>query len=211
MVPDENEDLPTKLEEQGLQKLSERSWFRSPKSEPSEQLLSRFQRHLAEQPLAGTVNDLEILDPEQPVEFYRGRWTGCDGKNGTYVGRRPQEYGAPIWCLVGLEAGNVVRFLDLPGHKSRWRGCDEAWHFQMAIDARRNQPQRYRARSCGDEYRFDFFSPLPAWSERRLMTFGRAVPREKCLMSYVLPSGAAENEERFLREHLWLSRTEDSG
>lgn len=210
IAPEVNEDLPTKLDEQGLQSLSEKSWLRSPKAEPSEQLLSRFQRRLVEQPPSGTVKDIEILDPERPVAFYRSRWTGCDGKTGTFVGRRPQEYGAPIWCLVDLEAGNVVRFLDLPTRMSRWRGCDEAWHLQMAIDARRGQPQQYRVRPRDGECRFDFFSPLPTWSERRLITFGRSVPREKCLMSYVLPVGAAAIEEKFLQRCLWFSRTEDS-
>ena len=210
ILSEANEDLPTKLDEQGLQGLSEKTWLRSPNAEPFGELLARIERRLAERPPAGTVNEMEILDGEQPVTFYRGRWSGCTGKTGIFVGRRPQEFGAPIWCLVELTAGNVSRFLDLPASKSRWRGCDEAWHMQMAIDARRGQPQRYRVQLSGNEWRFDFFSPLPAWSERRFIAFGRAVPREKCLMSYMLPSSAAEIEERFLRECLWLSRTEKS-
>ncbi len=210
IVQDMGEDLCTKLDEQGLQRLSEQSWLRSPKTEPFGQFLSRFERRLTERPPAGTVNEMEILDGERPVTFYRGRWTDCARKSGVFVGRRPQEFGAAIWCVVELEGGNVSRFLDLPANESRWRGCDEAWHLQMAIDARRGQSQQYRVQSSGDEYRFDFFSPLPAWSERRLITFGWAVPREKCLMSYVLTTGPAEIEERFLQECLWLSRTVDS-
>ena len=210
IVPETGEDLSTKLDEQGLQRLSEQSWLRSPRAEPFSQFIGRFERRLTERPAAGTVNEMEILDGERPVTFYRGRWTDCARKTGVFVGRRPQEFGAAIWCLVELEGGNVSRFLDLPAKESRWRGCDEAWHLQMAIDARRGQSQQYRVQSSGDEYRIDFFSPLPAWSERRLITFGWAVPREKCLMSYVLPTGAAEIEERFLQECLWLSRTVDS-
>ena len=210
ILPEVNEDMAKKLDEQGLQRLSEKAWLRSPNAEPFREPLARIERRLAERPPAGTVNEMEILDGEQSVTFYRGRWSGCTGKTGIFVGRRPQEFGAPIWCLVELAAGNVSRFLDLPASKSCWRGCDEAWHMQMAIDARRGQPQRYRVQLSGGEWRFDFFSPLPAWSERRFIAFGRAVPREKCLMSYVLPAGAAKIEERFLRECLWLSRTEES-
>ena len=210
ILPEVNEDLAMRLDDQGLQRLSEKTWLRSPNAEPFDQLLARYERRLAERPPAGTVNEMEILDREKPVTFYRGRWSNCTGKSGIFVGRRPQEFGAPIWCLVELAAGNVIKFLDLPATKSRWRGCDEAWHLQMAIDVRRGQPQRYGVQRRGGEYRFDFFSPLPAWSERRLIAFGRNVPRERCLMSYVLPSGAAEIEEGFLRESLWLSRTEDS-
>lgn len=209
--PEANEDLVVKLDDQGLQRLSEKTWFRSPKVEPFDRLLNRYKRRLAERLPAGTVTEMEILNGEQPVTYYRGRWSACAGMTGIFVGRRPQEFGAPIWCLVELAAGNVNRFLDLPASKSRWRGCDEAWHLQMAIDARRGQPQRYRIQLCGDEWRFDFFSPLPTWSERRFIMFGRTVPREKCLMSYVLPDGAAGIEEKFLRECLWLSRIEESG
>ena len=209
ILPEANEDLATKLDDQGLQRLSEKTWLRSPNAEPFGELLVRIERLLAKRPPAGTVNEMEILDGEQPVTFYRGRWSDCTGKTGIFVGRRPQEFGAPIWCLVELAAGNVSRFLDLPASKSRWRGCDEAWHVQMAIDARRGQPQRYRVQLQSDEWRFDFFSPLPAWSERRFIIYGRAVPREKCLMSYMLPSSAAKIDEGFLREFLWLSRTEE--
>ena len=210
LLPEVNEDLAMKLEDQGLQRLSEKTWLWSPNAEPFDQLLARYERGLAERPPAGTVNEMEILDGEQSVTFYRGRWSNCTKKSGIFVGRRPQEFGEPIWCLVELAAGNVIRFLDLPANKSRWRGCDEAWHLQMAIDARRGQPQRYRIQPSGGEWRFDFFSPLPAWSERRFITFGRSVPREKCLMSYVLPAGATEIEEGFLRECLWLSRFDES-
>ncbi len=209
--PEANEDLAMKLENQGLQRLSEKTWLRSPNAEPFDQLLARYECRLAERPLAGTVNEMEILDGEKSVTFYRGRWSSCIGKSGIFVSRRPQEFGAPIWCLAELVAGNVIRFLDFPASVSRWRGCDEAWHLQMAIDARRGQPQRYRIQLCGDEWRFDFFSPLPTWSERRFIMFGRTVPREKCLMSYVLPAGAAEIEEKFLRECLWLFRIKESG
>ncbi len=208
--PEANEDLAKRLEDQGLHRLSERSWLRSPSSEPFERLLARYERRLAESPPAGTVAEMEILDGGRPVTFYRGRWSALTGMTGIFVGRRPQEFGAPIWCLVDLAGGNVSKFLDLPASKSRWRGCDEAWHLQMAIDARSGQPQRYRVQRSDGECRFDFFSPLPAWSERRFIAFGRAVPREKCLMSYVLPSGAVEIEEGFLRECLWLSRIEGS-
>ena len=210
ILPETNEDLAMKLDVQGLQRLSEKSWLRSPNAEPFDQLLARYERRLAERPPAGTLNEMEILDGGQPVTFYRGRWSACTGMTGIFVGRRPQEFGVPIWCLVELVAGSVSRFLDLPASKSRWRGCDEAWHLQMAIDARSGQPQRYRVQRSDGEWRFDFFSPLPAWSERRFIAFGRTVPREKCLMSYVLPFGATEIEEGFLRECLWLSRTEES-
>ena len=211
IVPGPGEDLPAELDEQGLQRLSEDAWLKSPRKEQPENLLGRFNRQLTEQPPSGAVNDLTIVDSERPVTYYRGRWVNPGDRTGIFVGRRPQDYGAPIWCLVELGVGAVVRLLDLPPTKSRWRGCDEAWHLQMAIDHCRRNPQIYRRWHEGDGVRFDFLSPLPEWSQRRFMIFGRPVPSERSLLSYRLSAEAAEIEERFLRERLWLSRMDDAG
>src|SRR5262249_33559274 len=130
--------------------------------------------------------------------------------NGTFVARRPQEFGAPIWCFAALESGAPVRVLDLPSEKTRWRACDVAWHLQMAIDYHRGAPQRYRRRRTSEGICLDFFSPLPEGLERRLMIFGRPVARENSLMSYRLSAAEVETEERFLQKRLWLLRSEDS-
>lgn len=209
--PEENEDLPGRLDDLGLQKLSEKTWLRSPKVEQPSSMLTRYRRNLTSQPPAGTVRDLEVLDAERAVTYYRGRWGSAIGKTGIFVGRRPQEYGSAIWCCLELDAGRVDRFMDFPAKLSRWRGCDEAWHLQMALDHCRNQPQQYRVRRLDDGNRFDFFSPLPLWSERRLIMFGHRIPRDKCLMSYALSDSAAVIEEEFLQKHLWLTRLEESG
>lgn len=210
IAPQSDEDLAAEFREQGLQQLSESAWLKSPKAEPAADVLHRFERRLAVQPAAGTVSDLEILDPARPVTYYRGRWTVPKKQSGTFVARRPQEFGAPIWCFAALEDGVPVRLLDLPPERTRWRGCDTAWHLQMAIDYCLHNPQRYRRWVENEGISFDFFSPLPQWSQRRLMIFGRAVPRENSLLSYCLPPTEAQTEERFLQEQLWLLRTEDS-
>ena len=210
ITPESGEDLPARMEEQGLQLLSERSWLRSPKAEEAGRVLEQYRRRLDEMPAAGEVEGLEVLVAERPVTYYRGRWNSCEGKTGTFVGRRPQEYGAPIWCFVQLVDGVSRRLVDMPRKRSHWRSCDEAWHLQMAIDADRGEPQRYRVLSGDAEWRFEFFSPLPAWAERRFITFGRAAEAGSCLMAYALPQAAAEAEEQFLQKTLWLSRTEDS-
>ena len=109
-----------------------------------------------------------------------------------------------------MQEGNPVRLLDLPLARTRWRGCDSAWHIQMAIDHLRGTPQRYRRRVDGNAVRLDFFSPLPQWSQRRLMILGRSVPRHKCLLSYILPANEAETEEALLQQTLWLSPSDHS-
>lgn len=205
-----DEELVTELLEQGLQQLSENSWLKSPKAERPEDMLKRFKDQLSAQPPSGAVDDLQILDPTQPVNFYRGRWTTPQNRTGTFVARRPQEFGVPMWCFATLEEGTVIRLLDLPPKRTRWRGCDVAWHLQMAIDYCSHSPQLYRRRQDRAGVRLDFFSPLPQWSERRFMTLGHPLPRERSLMSYWLPAAETETEERFLQERLWLSCSEDS-
>ena len=205
-----DEDLAADLREHGMQELSESTWLKCPTAEGPEAMLNRYERQLGLQPLSGSVEDLRILDPTKSVTYYRGRWTAPQSQTGTFIARRPQEFGAPLWCFAELEAGTLVRILDLPLRKTRWRGCDVTWHLQMAIDYCGQTPQRYRRQDVGNEVRLDFFSPLPQWAQRRLMILGRPSRPEKSLMSYWLPPAEAESEERFLRERLWLSRTNDS-
>ena len=208
--PMPSEDLPGELSEQGMQQLSQDTWLKSPRAERPEDLLKRFKRQLAEQPPSGVVNDLQIMDQSQSITYYRGRWTSPGEQTGTFVAKRPQEFGNAIWCFAELKAGAVVRLLDLPLKKSRWRGCDVAWYLQMAIDHCNQTPQLYRCRHEDHGVRLDFFSPLPQWSHRRLMILGRTVQRKNSLMSYQLPSTEAATEEAFLQNRLWLSRLQNT-
>ena len=203
-----DEDLATDLREHGMQELPENVWLKCPAAERPEAMLNRYERQLGLQPLSGAVDDLRILDPTKSVTYYRGRWTAPQkSQTGTFIARRPQEFSAPLWCFAELEAGSVVRILDFPLRKTRWRGCDIAWHLQMAIDSYRQTPQRYRRQDVGNEVRLDFFSPLPQWAQRRLMILGRPSNPEQSLMSYWIPASETESEEYFLQERLWLSPT----
>ena len=210
LEPRPDEDLAHDLEELGLQQLSDRAWLRSPSTEEPAAIINRYERLLVDQPPVREIGNLQILDSSRPVIYYRGRWVDPTEHDGSFVARRPQEFGAPLWCLVELRNGDPIRLLDLPPARTRWRGCDLAWHFQMAIDHDRGAPQIYRRRVDGDGVRFDFFSPLPQWSQRRLMILGRPVPRERCLFSYLLPTDEADAEESFLQKSLWLSRSEQA-
>ena len=210
LEPQPGEDLPRELRELGLQQLSNRAWLRSPRKEDPSELIGRHRRHLVVQPSVTGIPDLQVLDWARPTTYYRGRWTDPTDQNGTFVARRPQEFGAPIWCLVELRSGEPVRFLDLPLARTRWRGCDSAWHLQTAIDQFRGAPQRYRRRLDGDGVRLDFFSPLPQWAQRRLLILGSPAPRDACLFSYLVPAEEADTEEVFLQQNLWLSHEDSS-
>ena len=205
-----NENLPDELRELGLQQLSDRAWLKAPQIEDPFEMLSRHQRLLDDQNPITNIPDLQIIDSTRRVTYYRGRWVEPTDQNGMFVARRPQEFGSPIWCLVELKNGKPTRLLDLPPPKTRWRGCDAAWHIQAAIDHSRSAPQRYRRRVEDEGIRFDFFSPLPLWSERRLMILGRRVAPDTCLLSYIIPRNEADNEQTYLRQSLWLSRDDGS-
>ena len=208
--PEEDENLAEKLQEQGLQRISESMWFKPPRAEQPKDFLSRVDKSLVARPPTATIDNLKILDSARPVTYYPDRWVVPTKQTGMFVARRPQEFGAAMWCIIQLEDGTPDRLLDLPFEKTRWRACDIAWHIQMAIDHCHCRPQQYRLYSGPSSVRFDFFSPLPQWAQRRLMVVGKSVPRERCLLSYLVPSKEAEAEEEFLRNRLWLSRTDES-
>lgn len=210
ITPLPGEQLAQELHQHGLQELSERAWLRQPRPQPAPAMAARFQRHLAAQPRSTDVVGLEILDVHRSVTYYPGRWTPPTNQTGYFVGRRPQEFGFPIWCFVEILDGNVVRLLDLPLKATRWRDCDIAWHLQMALDRCEGHPQLYRRRLDDGQVRFDFFSPLPLWSQRRLAIFGSPVAPDRSLLAFRLPTNEATTEEQVLQDELWLSPTEDS-
>ena len=146
LSPQPPEDLRSVLSELGLRELSTSAWLKAPKPESATELQGNMLRRLAEQPPSGAVADISILDPVRSVGYYSGRWVIPTHESGNYVARRPQAYGAPLWGFASLVDGNVTRFLDFPMKGARWRGCDAAWHLQMAIDRCRETPQLYRRR-----------------------------------------------------------------
>lgn len=210
LAPEIGEDLPELLRENGLVQLSEQSWLKLPRSEAASSLRDRMERQLQEQSASGEVADLLILDSSRDPLYYRGRWTAPKKQSGLFVARRPQAFGANIWGFALLETGALARFLDFPLRNSKWRGCDSAWHLQMAVDRCRGTPQQYRRRPVGDGIVFDFFSPLPLWAERRLRIIGHRVDAHQCLFSYMVPDGEVDTEDEFLRDRLWLARQDDS-
>jgi hypothetical protein len=206
LIPHPGENLPPVLRELGLLELSESVWIKIPKQEKAIDCRDGIFRRLTAQPPSGAIDDISILDPARKVDYYPGRWTNPTKESGNYVARRPQAYGAPLWGVANLVDGVVTKFLDFPLKGGRWRGCDIAWHLEMAIDQCRGTPQLYRRVAISDAVRLDFFSPLPLWAQRRLAVLGRPMPPEKCLISYTIPEREVAAEEAFLQERLWLAR-----
>jgi hypothetical protein len=205
MYPQPSEDLPAVLHGLGLLRLSQSSWLKTPKAEPPAEFRQNMLKRLASQLPSGSIADLSILDPELPATYYTGRWTTPKHRTGEFVARRPQAYGAPLWGFASLSDGEVTRFLDFPLKNVPWRGCDTAWHLQMAIDHCRGAAQRFRLRNTADGTSLDFFSPLPIWAQRRLTVMGRRIAPEKCLLSFLIANADLSKEIAFLKDYLWLA------
>ena len=199
------EDLPADLTQIGLRKISYEHWLRAPQAETPGHHLSRIDHLLDTVQPSRDVPGLTLLDPERPVRYYRGRWTNARAQSGRFVARRSQAYGADLWCYVQLRDGNPERLIDLPLAGGRWRGCDEAWHLQMAIDALRGNPQRFRITPGPADTRVvQFFSPVPMWARRRWAAVGEPVSGTGCLFAYRLAETELAEELDFARKELWL-------
>jgi len=205
LVPAQREDLPSTLRELGLREIQAVAWLKAPKAESAAQLRQNMITRLSEQSPSGAITELSILLPDRPVDYYPRRWAVPANHTGEFLARRPQAYGGALWGFAYLENGNVMRFLDFPLKGTQWRGCDVAWHLQMAIDQSRGTPQKYRKRPDAGGAYLDFFSPIPLWAQRRLRVLGRSAAPEHCLLSYWVPEREIAAEEDYLQKHLWLA------
>ena len=208
--PEPGEDIAAELRNFGFLELSEAQWIQYPPQETSERHGGHLDNLLNTAGPSGDVPELWILDSEQSVGYYRGRWAAPDRRSGRFVARRSQAYGADLWCYMELSDGQPKRLIDLPIAGSIWRGCDEAWHLQMAIDANRGQPQQFKVRRGFHAGTRDvqFFSPVPMWAQRRWDAVGEPVSSDRCLFAYKFSEQQLEDELRFAKENLWLEESQ---
>lgn len=206
-------DGPAQLLERGLHALKKDRWVASPASDSPRRLVDRYGLHLDAASQAGEIEGLVILDPSTRVDYYRGRWRSpIPTDTGDFVVRRPQEYGADLWCLARLSCGVPQRLLELPLDPAVVPGRDEAWRYQAAIDSLRGTPQRFRVRhgaTPADDVTLDFFSPLPGFAERYVQFTGLALGKSPgALFSFRLSRQAAEDVSTFLADKLWMTQEE---
>jgi len=197
----------------GLIEISGDDWLRAPTLRCAEDHLRSYASALSEGDRPGSVDELTILDPDTPVRFYRGRWVQPRNHTGSFIARRPQLYGAPLWSYVELVNGELMRLLDLPTHENKWRACDEAWHLQQAIDATRGHPQLYRLRKSArpTDCVLDLFSPIPSWAQRRWDYVGERVASTGSLFAYRFDRRALDAELEFARARMWLGEFQEEG
>jgi hypothetical protein len=200
------DEIAEELEACGYFEMKVQQWLRSPKVESAAAWKRRYDALLASAPACGDLAGLQILDPEGDRRYYPGRWVEPGRRSGRFVGRRPQRWGADLWVYVDLAGGVPTRFVDLPVLSNQWRGCDEAWHLQAALDCEHGRPQTMgMERIAGrTDVRLRFYSPVPQWAQRRLDCFGQREPVKGCLFAYRLPDTDANQEAAFLTQAMWL-------
>src|SRR5260370_19191236 len=125
-------------------------WLKAPSSMAPEAYIRGFEEALNAATSSGAVSDIRILDPSKPVRYYLGRWIEPRSHTGRFVGRRPQLYGADLWCYFEIEKGEARKLVDLPRLELRWRASDEARRLHAALDAQRSNRQPYRIRPGSD-------------------------------------------------------------
>lgn len=205
-----NENLRDDLLQIGLIEIPYERWTKAPPDRSADHHIAQCDHLLTAKPSSGDIPGLMILDPTAPVRFYRGRWIEPRGQTGRFVTRRLQAYGAPLWCYVQLENGQAQYLLDFPATNSHWRGCDEAWHLQMAIDARRGAPQVFSVRSEQSGSRdLLIYSPIPMWAQRRWDAIGERVEAKGSLLAFRFPENEIDEECRIAISSLWLAPAQD--
>lgn len=200
----------TRLRATGLHKITTAQWIGRPTVTTAAEYVGQIRQRLSVARAAGFVDGLTIIDPATRPTYYRGRWrTPAPGDTGDFVGRRPQAYGADLWCVVRLVDGLPDRLLDLPLDSFVAPARDDAWRLQTAIDAVNKVPLVYRTRKFPNtepaEHIVDFFSPLPTWAERYLEFVGMSLDKSQgALFSYRVPASALAGITSLLTETLWM-------
>lgn len=206
---------PTRLHAAGLQGISTHDWLRRPSVGSATAIVGMHQR-LDGATQSGPVSDLTLLDPESSILHYRSRWRlPSDSDCGDYIARRPQAYGAHLWCCVRLESGVPWSLIDLPTDDPAASACDEAWRLQAAIDAARGRPQLVRIRSAGgttESRTLDLFGPVPGWAQRYLELVGVPAPRARdALITYRMPLWTIGELTKFFTDMLWMHVNDEGG
>jgi len=191
----------------GLVELPEATWLRAPATTAAQTFADATRNQLlATDVSTAPLDGLAILDPSRPVDFYSGRWRPPDKRDaGIFVARRQQAFSQRPWCLVELAGGAPRRMQDLIASDDRQRPCDLAWRIQTAFDAAAGAPQRLRTVAAGASVDLEFFSPIPAFAERRLAVKGDKAVRPRCLFAYTLPAPQVALELAELADKLWLA------
>lgn len=210
------ESAPARLQAAHLHEIPRDHWLKRPGVEHAAAVVAMMRQRLDGAGESGQVDGLKIIDPQASVLYYRGRWRSIiSGDSGDFVARRPQAYGADLWCFVRVEHGVPRALVDLPIDDLTAVGWDEAWRTQAAIDALRGTPQAMHVQLAPgrtSDLRLDLFSPVPGWAQRYLELVGTLVSRARgALVSYRIPMSAIGELSVFFADMLWMHVNDEGG
>lgn len=202
------------LLEYGLRELPESIWVSAPEVQSPDQMRRQYDTLLAKAGPSGAIEGITVLDSDMPTRYYKGRWRAPTSKDsGNFIARRPQAYGAHLWCYALISSGVVTKAIDLPSDTgSLVRGCDAAWHLQAALDAVAGHPQVLRLRPSPAHGRtlFELFSPPPSWLQRRWDVLGTPVLSRGALTAYLIDDGESAQEADYAARTLWVDVVRES-
>jgi hypothetical protein len=210
--PTNAEQCRSALLDLGLTELSERVWLHAPATASAAEHAAQCKARLPAELRPEKIENFEVLDGALPTSFYKRRWSLLHTRHtGMFVARRPQRYGAKLWCLADVKDGVVQRFVDIHAVDSRARDCDEAWRLQAAMDAEAGTPQQVEIAVSGTNATLSFSAPLPTWAARRLHFIGEQVSAPRALIAFEMPAASVDHEANWLKEKLWLARKDEGG
>ncbi len=194
------------IKESGLQEFPCTYWLKSPQKEHPKDFLKKIDREIEKMPKDPITEDVEIIDIESKVDFYKSRWKKLKPSiSGKFIARRKRKYGNFIWSYIKVKDGGMKR-KDLPFSFQYQRGCDEAWRIQMALDYLNEHPQVFSIENISqDKIIIDFFSPIPRWASRKWDVLGNPVPGRKALFSYCFAGNNAIQEVEYCKKMLWMT------
>lgn len=210
LTPTNTQSCRQTLIDLGLIELPMITWLRAPVSITADQLVKSWVCRLPNDIHPEKIENFEIIDTSKSTSYYKGRWQSLNEQHaGIYIARRPQRYGARLWCFAEIRDGLVQRFVDIHSGDARFRDCDEAWRLLAAMDALSGSPQQVRVVHEKEMTVLSFTSPLPSWAIRRLSLVGKRLKPHRALMGFTLPLQNSEEELRWLEETLWLTQDHD--
>lgn len=201
---DDGSRTASELTKLGLTELAFDRWARGPQTMEAQRLIAEYNSRLTQAPKGGDMPDLTVISPRAPVGYYKGRWTTPKGITGSTIARRPQQYGAPVWCYVKLVDGHCEHVLDLG--MGEWPGCDEAWWLLAASRRGRRTAQQFRTYPANArEIVISVQCPLPQWVQRWFQAIGESAEgKVEGLLSYRVATEHSDEAKQRLREALWM-------
>lgn len=203
--------LPDTLVSLGLRKINPKTWLSDHPAETAGTTVQKALTRMERDGVRGTLPGLTILRHADGERLsYLKRWGAPADESGLFIGRMPKAHGAPLWYLLQLREGEVIRSLLLPYPDRAERACDEAWRMQLAIDAANGFPSICRVTAVGDGCRLDFDFPLPTAAKRRLLFLGGRESVQRAAFSFSLPTSESAQEASFLKTHYWIESSKNS-